>query len=127
MRVRYIVKKDEGVVICRGQGTALDAMKELGIFNYKKPDFDIVLSLPEYIISDEYKGVARLCDGDTWDEEFGKEIAYQKMKKKYLRAKIKAVDRAVEHLAKEYQEALRVHSKLWAEKEACMKALQEAK
>ena len=95
MRVRYIVKKDEGVVICLGQGTALDAMKELGIFNYKEPDFDLVFSLPEYIISDEYKGVARLCDGDTWNEEFGKEIAYQKMKKKYLRAKIKAVDRAV--------------------------------
>ena len=127
MRVRYIVKKDEGVVIGLGQGTALDAMKELGIFNYKEPDFDLVFSLPEYIISDEYKGVARLCDGDTWDEEFGKEIAYQKMKKKYLRAKIKAVGRAVEHLAKEYQEALSVHNKLWAERDACMKALQEAK
>jgi hypothetical protein len=125
MRVRYIVKKDEGVVICLGQGTALDAMKDLGIFNYKEPDFDLVFSLPECIISDEYKGVARLCDGDTWDEKFGKEIAYQKMKKKYLRAKIKAVGRAVEHFAKEYQEALRVHKNLRAEEEVCMKALQE--
>ena len=127
MKVRYIVKKDEGVVICLGQGTALDAMKELGIFNYKEPDFDLVLSLPEYIISDEYKGVARLCDGDTWDEELGKEIAYQKMKRKYLRAKIKAIGRAVEHLAEEYQKALDVHNKLWGERASCMKALQEAK
>lgn len=90
MRVRYIVKKEDGVVVCLGEGTALDVAKELKFID-KKPDVEELINIYPFLISDVFKGVARLSDEDVWDEDVGKKVAYAKMMAKYNYAKYKVV------------------------------------
>lgn len=90
MRVRYIVKKDEGIVVCLGELATLDLAKDLG-FVPKNGEVDLIELIP-YMINDTYRGVARLAEEDTWDETIGKELAYNKMMAKYLKAKSKKVE-----------------------------------
>lgn len=91
MKVRYIVKEAEGIVVCLGEGTALDVAKELGIINPKDFTTDELIDTIPFLISDCYKGVARLSKEDTWNEETGRKVAYAKMKRKYLSAKLKVM------------------------------------
>lgn len=90
MKVRYIVKKDEGVIVCLGEYASLDVAKDLG-FIPKSGEVDLIELIP-YMISDTYKGVARLCEEDEWDENFGKEVAHSKMLAKYHKAKTKKIE-----------------------------------
>lgn len=110
MRVRYIVKKDEGVVVCLGELATLDLAKDLG-FVPKNGEVDLIELIP-YMINDTYRGVARLAEGDAWDEALGKEIAYNKMIAKYLKAKTKKVEsilKDVEDTAKDLKKVLETY------------------
>lgn len=89
MRVRYIVKEEEGIVVCLGEGTALDLAKDLGLINVRNFSIEDVVEVAPFLISESYKGVARLSKEDTWNVEIGKKVAYAKMMTKYLRAKSK--------------------------------------
>lgn len=89
MRVRYIVKEEEGIVVCLGEGTALDLAKDLGLINVRDFSIEDVVEVAPLLISESYKGVARLSKEDTWNVEIGKKVAYAKMMTKYLRAKSK--------------------------------------
>lgn len=91
MRVRYFIKKEDGIVVCIGENTALDVAKELQLINSKNFDTEDLIEVIPFLISDSYKGVARLSSEDVWDEEVGKKIAYAKMMTKYLKAKSKVL------------------------------------
>lgn len=80
MRVRYFVNEEKGVVVCVGQNCKFDLIREIGAFEEESSPL---------VLSDEYKGVARLQCGDVWDKDFGKKLAYAKMLKKYVGAKHK--------------------------------------
>lgn len=90
MKMRYIVKKEDGVVICLGEDAAFDFAKDLGILN-KNTDLGSIkfTELIPFMISDTFKGIARLADGDIWDEQIGKDVARDKMFTKYNHAKAK--------------------------------------
>lgn len=95
MRVKYIVNENAGVVVCIGYHTSLDVAKELGMVS-KHPSWDEIVEVAPYLINDEYKGVAKLSEGDTWSMENGKKVAYAKMMKKYLGAKRKLIKQMAE-------------------------------
>ena len=80
---KYIIKKEDGVVVAILQGTAMDLIK---LLNVDTDDYRVIEKL---ILSDQYKGVAKLADGDVWDEEVGKDIAFEKAHAKYKDAILK--------------------------------------
>ena len=94
MEVRYIVKAEDGVVVCIGSDASFDLLKDL---DYKLCADTMVEDIMPFIIKDEFKGVAKLSDEDKldgvkFDEKLGKKIAYAKMQAKYLKAKSKIIN-----------------------------------
>lgn len=100
MEVRYIVKAEDGVVVCIGSDASFDLLKDL---DYNLCSDTMVEDILPFIIRDEFKGVAKLSDDDKkagvkFDEKLGKKIAYAKMQAKYLKAKSKIVKRILSDL-----------------------------
>lgn len=98
MEVRYIVKAEDGVVVCIGSDSSMDLLKDL---NYRLTADTMVEDILPFIIKDEFKGVAKLSDEDKlagvkFDEKLGKKIAYAKMQAKYLKAKEKVIKKMLE-------------------------------
>ena len=100
MEVRYIVKAEDGVVVCIGRDARIDLLKDL---DYKLCADTMVEDIMPFIIKDEFKGVAKLSDEDKkagvkFDEKLGKKIAYAKMQAKYLNAKSKIINNMLEEV-----------------------------
>ena len=100
MEVRYIVKAEDGVVVCIGSDTSMDLLKDL---NYDLSEDTMVVDILPFIIRDEFKGVAKLSDEDKlagveFDELLGKKIAFAKMQAKYLKAKSKIINNMLEEV-----------------------------
>ena len=114
MEVRYIVKAEDGVVVCIGSDASMDLLKDL---NYRLTADTMVEDILPFIIKDEFKGVAKLSEEDKiagvkFDETLGKKIAYAKMQAKYLKAKSKVVKKLledVEEVEKGFKEILEVY------------------
>lgn len=98
MRLRYIVDKEHGVVVCIGECGDFDLLKDLGILNKDCSNIDDIplQELLAYFLSSSFKGVAKLADGDVWDEKLGKDIAREKCFAKYNSAKKHKVERLIE-------------------------------
>lgn len=112
MRVKYFVDKEKGVVVCVGQDCMFDLIREVGAT-------DELFS--PLLLSDLYKGIARLQDGDVWDEDYGKKLAYAKMIKKYVNAKQKKLNALIKD-TEEVSEFLKHLSENYARE--CMRANQ---
>ena len=100
MEVRYIVKAEDGVVVCIGSDASMDLLKDL---NYRLTADTMVEDILPFIIKDEFKGVAKLSEEDKiagvkFDETLGKKIAYAKMQAKYLKAKSKIINNMLEEV-----------------------------
>ena len=80
---KFIIKEEDGVVVAILQNTSMD------LINLLKVDTDDYRVIEELLLSDSYKGVARLADGDEWDEEVGKLVAFEKAHAKYKDAILK--------------------------------------
>ena len=98
MRLRYIVDKEHGVVVCIGECGEFDLMKDLGVLDKDCSNIDDIplQALLAYSLSSSFKGVAKLADGDVWDEQLGKDIAREKCFAKYNSAKKHKVERLIE-------------------------------
>ena len=98
MRLRYIVDKEHGVVVCIGECGEFDLMKDLGVLDKDCSNIDDIplQELLAYSLSSSFKGVAKLADGDVWDEQLGKDIAREKCFAKYNSAKKHKVERLIE-------------------------------
>lgn len=98
MRLRYIVDKEHGVVVCIGECGEFDLMKDLGILDKDCSNIDDIplQDLFAYSLSSSFKGVAKLADGDVWDEQFGKDIAREKCFAKYNSAKKHKIEKLIE-------------------------------
>lgn len=91
MRMRkpkFIIKPADGVVVCILEDTAFDLVRDMNFPSTMPLEF-----MEIFVISDQYKGVARLHEGDTWDEEFGKKLAFEKAYMKYKAAKVKKLEK----------------------------------
>lgn len=94
--VEYIVKEEQGVVICIISGCEFDAVelvdKHTDLFGHPcVPD--------KFAISDKYKGVARCTADDTFDVEYGKKLAFKKAYLKYT----KALEKKVRFIVDDYK------------------------
>ena len=98
MRLRYIVDKEHGVVVCIGECSEFDLMKDIGVLDKDCSNIDDIplQELLAYSLSSSFKGVAKLADGDVWDEQLGKDIAREKCFAKYNSAKKHKVERLIE-------------------------------
>ena len=106
-KVNYIVKKDEGVVVCILNDTKYYfsdyIMARLLRQNYR----DIVPSLHnEYFLKNSYSGVARCAPGDEWNEELGRKIAFNKAKIKLNTAFFKRAQLYVDNVDREFNSIL---------------------
>lgn len=81
---KFIVKPEDGVVVCILDNTMLDLVQDLKI------PFDAPMECVEpLLLNESYKGIARLSKDDTWNEEFGRNLAFEKAYVKYKAAKVK--------------------------------------
>ena len=78
------------------------------------------------VYSQRFVGITRICEGDTWDEEKGKEIAFLKA---YLRARSferKECNRIGDNCIRESQCLQRHGQNLKNYADACMEAINNA-
>ena len=85
-KVQYFVNKEKGIVVARINNCKRDffsflfnscnqnALAYLAPFNDKEYD--------QLLMPNSFVGVAQLGENDIWDEELGKQIAYQRAKQK---------------------------------------------
>lgn len=101
----YHVNEEKGVIVCEitdCEDDALDMLvsKGIGAFRSCYPE--------EFYLRDTYKGIARLHQGDTYNEEYGKKLAYGKAMVKYNRALAKKLRFIHKHYAKEMADLVKV-------------------
>lgn len=97
---KFIIKEEDGVVVAILQDTSMD------LINLLKVDTDDYRVIEKLLLSDSYKGVARLADGDEWDEEVGKLVAFEKAHAKYKDAilkRLKMIKRSIKESLKQME------------------------
>lgn len=90
--VNYIVKEEEGIVVCIISDCEENAMALVDKYT------NIVACTEEFFINNEYKGVAKCDANDTFNVEYGKKLAYRKAYLKY----ITALEKKVKFIMNEY-------------------------
>ena len=92
--VDYIVKEEEGVVVCIISDCKFNAVALVDDYT---DIFSPCCDIPNvFLLNDRYTGVAKCVNGDTFDEECGKRIAYKKAYLKYITAfekKVKFIEK----------------------------------
>lgn len=97
----YYFQPEKGIVVCELSNCELDAItfmsKRFPPLNFLAPhldDEDLEEMPDNFFMNESYKGVAVTVAGDTYDEEFGKKLAYSIAIKKYniaLHKKVKNI------------------------------------
>ena len=106
-KVNYIVKKDEGVVVCILNDTNYYFSDYIMARLLRQDYRDIVPSLHnEYFLKNSYSGVARCAPGDEWNEELGRKIAFNKAKIKLNMAFFKRAQLYVDNVDREFNSIL---------------------
>ena len=106
-KVNYIVKKDEGVVVCILNDTKYYFSDYIMARLLRQDYRDIVPSLHnEYFLKNSYSGVARCAPGDEWNEELGRKIAFNKAKIKLNMAFFKRAQLYVDNVDREFNSIL---------------------
>ena len=88
----FIVKKDEGKVICIIDDVKYDAYD---YFNHCTPFSCAYYDIQNVQIPDRFVGIATCSKDDEWDEHIGRVIAYNRALKKYSKCFFKAINRLV--------------------------------
>lgn len=73
---KFIINKEAGVVVALLEDCAFDCINAI------EEEFSDIL-ICEFMMNPVYRGVARLVPGDVFNEDKGKEIAFNILKKKY--------------------------------------------
>lgn len=94
--VDYIIKPEEGVVVCTISECEYNAMD---IVNETTGGLIISPFTENFLLSNQYKGVAKCLPGDTFDEEYGKKLAYKIAYKKYATA----LEKKVKYIVEDYR------------------------
>lgn len=133
--VNYIVKEQEGIVVCIISDCELNA---INVVNSTTGIFDVCClgTIPEEFFLGEYKGVSKCVPEDTFDVEYGKNLAYSKAYLKY----VTALEKKVKYIVKDYKNFItkrilpdydravaKVDGKAVAAEERYNKVLEEAK
>lgn len=82
-QVQYFVNKEDGIVVARINDCKRDFLSFF--LDTNRMSGSLPISDKEYdqlLMPNSFVGVARLGDDDVWDEELGKQIAYQRAKQK---------------------------------------------
>lgn len=103
----YYVNKEKGIVVCELTGCTIDAvtlmakhftpLQEIGntikgCTSCSEASCKALQDIPNnFLMRNSYKAIAKVQDGDTYDEEKGKAIAYRKALVKYNIALVKKV------------------------------------
>jgi hypothetical protein len=107
--VTYFIDKENGIVVCTGKECEYDALKKI-VKIYNSELIYEYLNDPRFrtlLMPKTFKGVAKLhpSDKDNFNETIGKDIAHDKMVKKYMNSKKKAILRFVNEIEKDIRKA----------------------
>ena len=80
MTTKYYVNKEKGAITAVIELTK----EEKNILFYNTLDLKS-LEIPRASLNRIYTGIAKLTDGDIWDEEWGKKLAFKKAHNKYMK------------------------------------------
>ena len=90
----FIVKKEEGKVICIMEDTKFRAVNYF-IANIRTALIDSYITKDKYLMPDRFVGIATCSANDEWDEQIGRTIAYNRALKKYSTSFFKHVNTMV--------------------------------
>lgn len=96
---KYIINEEKGIVVCiisDCEENAIELIDEQ--FGYTHAFNNIPIPV-KYILNNNYKGVAKCADGDTFDVEYGRKLAYKKAYLKY----VTALNKKVNHFVNDYK------------------------
>lgn len=95
-KVQYFINKEKGIVVARINDCKEDFICFLKETFWKNDFVNFhVKSYDHFLMPNSFVGVAQLGENDVWDEELGKQIAYQRAKKKRDASFFKRVNMAV--------------------------------
>lgn len=84
---KYFVNKEKGICTCVLSDCEYDAIEEVEhIFGHTCNSL-IVKANKDYLIDYRYVGIAKCSPEDTFDEIFGKDLAFERAYVKYIKAK----------------------------------------
>jgi len=113
--VVYIVNEEKGVVVCKILNCTVDAVLLLDKNGLVCMDLWPQDRVPTVLVmQDTYTGIAKLKDGDTFNEEFGKKLAYKIAMAKYNAALDKKITIAQANHKKYVQREFDTYDKLKA-------------
>lgn len=98
----YYINEEKGIVVCEITDCYYDAIE---LVQQKSEILDEICSFcvpNELAISDSFKGIAKTHEGDTFDIEFGKKLAF---KKAIVKRNI-AISKKVNFIVKSYKKGL---------------------
>lgn len=99
--VNYIVKENEGIVVCIISGCSCNAIELTD--NYTGLH-DVPMFMPpdKFLLNNQYRGIAKCNVNDTFDEEYGKRLAYRKAYLKYTTA----LEKKVKYITTDYMKLI---------------------
>ena len=102
MKVKYVVVHQARLVKCILSHTRLDVIKSLDRMDCSYP----YESEDNYLLPDQFVGIARCSENDVWNPEIGKRVAYDKARAKLDRSLFKRLQRYVDDKEKTLDEAV---------------------
>ncbi len=96
--IQYYVNQEKGTVVCVLTGCHQIARIRLNKAEYPVGELMILPDDDVININNQFIGKAVLAPGDTWNEDFGKKLAYQKAREKRAAAINHAIDKQIEQL-----------------------------
>ena len=81
MDIRYYVNEEERIVVCVLNGCRYDFVEVLNrTDNPITNSYYISCRRQDIHMKDSFRGIARCAEGDEWNEEYGKKLAYHRAK-----------------------------------------------
>lgn len=101
MKIKYFINKEEKTVVCVLENCKYDFINFLS--RVDNPLIDISTNL-EYLMPFSFHGRARCAEGDEWNEEYGKKLAYHRAKNAHDKCLFNKCNKLMTYLDKKADE-----------------------
>lgn len=108
--VLYEVNEKEGYVKCTIRDGAHKCVSQAAYHFFRKT-FNLAEDgelFRKTLMRTEYTAIAKLCPGDTWDEDAGKELAFVRLRAKVMHAYFNALQRGFDTISCRFNAAVPV-------------------
>lgn len=95
---KFVINPEERKVVCIYEGTAYDAIDY--ITDHISNIVMLTSKTQRLQMPGRFVGIATCSEGDNWNEEFGRKVAFTKMRKKYYTSFFKRLNFFIDYVDK---------------------------